>query len=132
MPAWAWPLLTLAALYAAVVVALCLAGRRAAARALARLIPDCVALVRPLVRDPRVPRRWRWALAGLLLYLVMPFDLVPDFVPVAGQLDDALLVVLALRGVLRSAGPAVVAEHWVGSQGALAVLMRVAAPRSRR
>jgi uncharacterized membrane protein YkvA (DUF1232 family) len=132
MPAWAWPLLALAALYAALIAALCLAGRRAAVRGLARLIPDCVGLARRLARDPRVPRRWRWLLAALLVYLVVPFDLVPDFVPVAGQLDDALLVVLAVRGVLRAAGPVVVAEHWMGSQGALAVLIRVAAPRSRR
>jgi uncharacterized membrane protein YkvA (DUF1232 family) len=125
MPAWAWALLALAALYAGLVAALCLAARRSAARALARLIPDCVVLVRGLMRDPRVPRRWRWILAGLLVYLILPFDLVPDFVPVAGQLDDALLVVLALRGVLRAAGPVVVAEHWIGSQRALAILMRV-------
>jgi uncharacterized membrane protein YkvA (DUF1232 family) len=125
MPAWAWALLALAALYAGLVAALCLAARRSAARALARLIPDCVVLVRGLMRDPRVPRRWRWILAGLLVYLILPFDLVPDFVPVAGQLDDALLVVLALRGVLRVAGPVVVAEHWIGSQRALAILMRV-------
>lgn len=129
MPAWAWVLVALAALYAALVVALCLTGRRVAARALARLIPDCTVLVRRLVRDPRVPRRWRWMLAGLLLYLVLPFDLVPDFLPVAGHLDDALLVVLFLRGVLRAAGPAVVAEHWAGSQSALVLLNRVVAPR---
>jgi uncharacterized membrane protein YkvA (DUF1232 family) len=129
---WAWALLASAALYAALVVALCLAGRRAAARALARLIPDCVGLVRRLARDPRVPRHWRWLLAGLLVYLVAPFDLVPDFVPVVGQLDDALLVVLALRGVLRAAGPVVVAEHWLGSQSTLALITRVAAPPSRR
>jgi uncharacterized membrane protein YkvA (DUF1232 family) len=135
MPAWAWALLGLAALYAvlvaALVAALSLAGRRAAARAVARLIPDCVTLARRLARDPRVPRRWRWVLAGLLLYLVLPFDLVPDFIPVAGQLDDALLVILAVRGVLRAAGPVVVAEHWLGSQRALAILIRVATPRSR-
>jgi uncharacterized membrane protein YkvA (DUF1232 family) len=132
MALWAWLLLALAAGYAALVVTLCVIGRRAEARALARLIPDGIVLVRRLVRDRRVPRRRRWVLAALLVYLVVPFDLVPDFVPIAGQLDDALLVVLALRGVLRSAGPVVVAEHWLGSQSALAILSRVAAPRSRR
>jgi uncharacterized membrane protein YkvA (DUF1232 family) len=132
MPPWAWILLTLAALYAALVAALCLTGRRREARVAAQLIGDCVGLVRRLMRDPRVPRRWRWGLAAVLVYLVVPFDLVPDFVPVAGQLDDALLVVLALRGVLRSAGPVVVAEHWFGSQSALAILSRIAAPRPRR
>jgi uncharacterized membrane protein YkvA (DUF1232 family) len=67
----------------------------------------------------------RWALGALLLYLLLPFDLVPDFLPIAGQLDDAVLVVAVLRGVLRAAGPAVVAEHWLGSQTALAILTRM-------
>jgi uncharacterized membrane protein YkvA (DUF1232 family) len=99
------------------------------ARGARRVIPDCLVLVQRLARDRRVSRPWRWMLAGLLLYLALPFDLVPDFVPLVGQFDDALLVVLVLRGVLRSAGPVVVAEHWLGSQSALALLSRVAAPR---
>jgi uncharacterized membrane protein YkvA (DUF1232 family) len=132
MPWWGWVLVVLACLYAGLLAGLCVVGQRGKVVALARLIPDCVTLVRRLLRDPRVPRRWRWALAGLFVYLVMPFDLVPDFIPVAGQVDDAVVVVVVLRGVLRAAGPAVVAEHWAGSQSALAVLSRVAAPRSRR
>jgi uncharacterized membrane protein YkvA (DUF1232 family) len=132
MPAWAWVLVAVAALYAALLAALLVAGRRRQLVALARLIPDSVGLVRGLVRDPRVPRRWRWALAGLLAYLVMPFDLVPDFLPVVGHVDDAVIVVVVLRGVLRAAGPVVVAEHWAGSQSVLALLTRVAAPRSPR
>ena len=130
MAAWVWLLLALAAGYAALVITLCVIGRRAAARNLAWFIPDCIVLVRRLARDPRVPRRWRWVLAGLLVYLLVPFDLVPDFVPIAGQLDDVLLVVLALRGVLRAAGPVVVAEHWRGSQSELALLSRRPSPAS--
>jgi uncharacterized membrane protein YkvA (DUF1232 family) len=129
---WGWVLVAVGAVYLALVVALGVAGRRGKAVALARLIPDCAGLVRGLLRDPRVPRRWRWALAGLFVYLVMPIDLVPDFIPVAGHVDDAVLVVVVLRGVLRAAGPAVVAEHWAGSQSVLAMLTRVAAPRSPR
>jgi uncharacterized membrane protein YkvA (DUF1232 family) len=132
MPWWAWVLVALAALYAGLLAALLAAGRRRQLVALARLIPDSVGLVRGLLRDPRVPRRWRWALAGLLVYLVMPFDLVPDFLPVVGHVDDAVVVVAVLRGVLRAAGPVVVAEHWAGSQSVLAILTRAAAPRSRR
>jgi uncharacterized membrane protein YkvA (DUF1232 family) len=132
MPWWAWGLVAVGALYAALLAALWMTGRRGKAVALARLIPDWVGLVRGLVGDPRVPRRWRWVLAGLLAYLVVPFDLVPDFIPVVGQVDDAVLVVVALRGVLRAAGPGVVAQHWAGSQSVLAILTRVAAPRSRR
>jgi uncharacterized membrane protein YkvA (DUF1232 family) len=132
MPWWAWVLVGLGALYTGLLVGLWMAGRLGTAVALARLIPDAAGLVRGLLRDPRVPRRWRWALAALLAYLVMPFDLVPDFLPVVGHVDDAVVVVVVLRGVLRAAGPAVVAEHWAGSQSVLAILTRAAAPRSRR
>lgn len=112
------------ALYAAVVVGLVAAGRRADAAALARFVPACVVLFRRLVGDPRVPRRSRLALGALLLYLVSPIDLVPDFVPVAGQLDDALLVVLVFRWLLRSAGPELVSEHWPGPPESLAAVLR--------
>jgi uncharacterized membrane protein YkvA (DUF1232 family) len=113
-------------LYAAAVVALVVAGRRGDAAALARFAPDCVVLVRRLLGDPRMPRRARLVLGGLLLYLVSPIDLVPDFVPVAGQLDDAIVLALGLRWLLRSAGPAIVTAHWPGPERSLAVVLRVA------
>lgn len=112
------------ALYAALVVGLVIAGRRADAAALARFVPDCVVLVRRFLGDPRVPRHSRLALGALLVYLVSPIDLVPDFVPVAGQLDDALLVALVFRALVRSAGPELVREHWPGSPESLAVVLR--------
>lgn len=114
------------ALYAAAVAALVLAGRRGQAAALARFVPDCVVLVRRLLGDPRIPRADRLALGVLLLYLVSPIDLVPDFIPVAGQLDDAILLALALRRLLRSAGPEIVVAHWPGPRRSLAVVLRVA------
>jgi uncharacterized membrane protein YkvA (DUF1232 family) len=114
------------ALYVAAVFALVVAGRRGDAAALARFVPDCVVLVRRLLGDPRVPRRVRLGLAAVLLYLVSPIDLVPDFVPVAGQLDDAILLALVLRWLLRSAGPEVVAAHWPGPARSLAVVLWVA------
>jgi uncharacterized membrane protein YkvA (DUF1232 family) len=73
-----------------------------------------------------VPRRAKVALALLLPYLALPFDLIPDFVPVLGQLDDALLVALALAYVVRRAGPEVVRQLWPGSEAGLATLLRVA------
>jgi len=124
MPAWAWALLAVAALYALLVAALAVAGRREDARAVARFVPDCVVLVRRLAGDGALPRRLRWLLLALLGYLVFPLDLVPDFVPVAGQLDDAIIVVLVLRAVLRSAGPEAVRRHWPGPEQTLAVLLR--------
>jgi len=123
------PLYALAALvllWGAFVALLLLAGRRADARALAGFVPDCVRLARGLLRDPRVPRRSKLALAGLVAYLAMPIDLVPDFIPVAGQLDDAILLALVLRGVLRAAGEGVVREHWPGPERSLALLLRLA------
>jgi uncharacterized membrane protein YkvA (DUF1232 family) len=79
-----------------------------------------------------VPRRRKVLLAGLLGYLALPFDLVPDFVPVAGQLDDVLIVALVLRRFLRSGGADLVREHWPGPEPSLALLLRLAADRQRR
>jgi uncharacterized membrane protein YkvA (DUF1232 family) len=113
-------------LWALAVAALAVAGRGAEARALARFIPDCMVLFRRLLADERVPRRRKLALVGALGYLALPFDLVPDFIPVAGQADDALVVALVLRSVLRSAPPGLLAEHWPGPDESLAVLTRLA------
>jgi uncharacterized membrane protein YkvA (DUF1232 family) len=110
------------AVYAAAVLALVALGRRVDARALAGFIPDCVVLVRRLLRDPRVPRRVKVALGLLIGYLLLPLDLVPDFIPVAGQLDDAILVALVLRWFLRAGGAALVCEHWPGPERALGAL----------
>ena len=116
----------LAAVYAAAVIALAVAGRDADARALARFVPDCVVLFKRLLTDPRV-EWWRKALlVAVLVYLASPIDLVPDFIPVAGQLDDAILVVLALRVLLRSSGPRLLAEHWPGPRQSLMVILRFA------
>ena len=111
-------------LWALLVAALLAAGRGADARALARFVPDCIVLFRRLLADDRIPRRRKLALVALLGYLASPIDLVPDFIPVAGQLDDVLAVVLVLRFVLRSADDDLLAEHWPGPPRALALLRR--------
>jgi uncharacterized membrane protein YkvA (DUF1232 family) len=113
-----------AALYVAAVAALALAGRRTDAAALARFVPDCVVLVRRLLGDRRVPRRSRLALLALLAYCASPIDLVPDLVPVAGQLDDAILLALVMRHLLRAGGAEAVREHWPGPERSLAVVLR--------
>ena len=79
-------------------------------------------LVQRLLRDPRVPRRRKLALALLAAYLVLPFDLVPDFIPAAGQLDDAILVALVLRGLVRGGGEPLLREHWPGPERSLALI----------
>jgi uncharacterized membrane protein YkvA (DUF1232 family) len=120
-----WVAVVFLALYALLVLALYLLGRKTDARALAGFVPDCVILFRRLIGDPRVSRRRKFWLGVLIGYLVLPFDLVPDFIPIAGQLDDAILVSLALRGIIRSAGVAVVRGHWPGPERSLRLLLRL-------
>ena len=125
MPWWAWTLIGVLAAYAALVVLLLMVGRREHARAVAGFVPDCVVLFRRLLADRRVPRRAKLALGLLVGYLALPVDLVPDFLPVVGQLDDAILVALVLRLALRDAGPALVEEHWPGPPASLRALLRL-------
>ena len=113
-------------MYAAFVVGLVLTGRRSDARALATFIPDCIVLVTRLARDPRVPRRRKLLLVALVGYLALPFDLVPDFIPVAGQLDDAIIVALVLRSFVRSGGEGLIRDLWPGPENSLAVILRLA------
>ena len=76
-----------------------------------------------------MPRRAKAAVALLLLYLVMPFDLVPDFIPVAGQLDDAILVAAVLAYVARSTGRELIEELWPGSERGLRVVLSLASAK---
>ena len=132
MPWWGFALVALAvavAVWASFVLALYITGRRAEARALAGFIPDCLLLVRGLLGDTRVARRHKVLLVALLGYVAMPFDLVPDFIPVAGQLDDVLLVGWVLRRLVRGAGPEVVRAHWHGPEPSLRLILRLAGQR---
>lgn len=113
------------AAYLLFILALIVTGRRSDARAVGGFVPDCLILVRRLLSDPRVPRRRKLLLWGLLLYLASPVDLVPDFIPVAGQLDDAVIVALALRLLVRG-GYGLVAEHWPGPDSSRDVVLRLA------
>jgi uncharacterized membrane protein YkvA (DUF1232 family) len=130
VPTWAWAIVAAVAAYAAFVAALALAGHTAAARAVARFLPDCVVLFKRLLADPRVPRRRKAVLVLLLAYLVLPIDLVPDFIPVAGYLDDAVIAALALRFVLHGTEPGLLEEHWPGPPETLEVLARVSGRRA--
>jgi len=91
-----------------------------------RVIPDLVGLLRDLARDPTVPAGVRRRLAALLVYLALPFDLVPDFIPVLGYADDVIVAAVVLRSVVRTAGPDALERHWRGSPAGLAVVRRLA------
>ena len=114
------------AVYVAFVLALLVAGRRTHARAVAGFVPDCIVLIKRLIGDRRISRAHKVPLVLLAGYLVSPIDLVPDFIPVAGQLDDAILVALALRFLTRAGGPDLVREHWPGPPESLRAVLRLA------
>jgi uncharacterized membrane protein YkvA (DUF1232 family) len=117
------------AVYAAFVLTLLALGRKTDARAWAGFVPDCVILCTRLLRDSRVPRAHKVLLGALVVYLSMPFDLIPDFIPVVGALDDAIIVAVVLRTLFRRAGPDLVREHWSGPQPSLEVMLRLAGQR---
>lgn len=91
-----------------------------------RLIPDTVRLLRRLATDKSLPRGIRVRLWLLFVYLASPIDLIPDFIPVLGYADDAIIVCAVLRAVVRRAGPEVVRRHWPGTEDGLAALWRAA------
>jgi uncharacterized membrane protein YkvA (DUF1232 family) len=134
MNPWYWLLVSVGvavAVYAAFVLTLIIVGRKGVARAVARFVPDCIVLFRRLLADPRVPRRQKLILAALIPYLVLPFDLVPDFIPIAGYLDDAVIVTLVLRHVLRGSDRELIESHWSGPQESLTLILRFAGYKPR-
>jgi uncharacterized membrane protein YkvA (DUF1232 family) len=124
MPGWLLALIVLAAIYAVAVLALILAGRGVAARELALLLPNLILLFKDLLRDPRVPRGPKIVLAVGIVWLVSPIDLLPEFLPVLGPLDDAVVAALVLRHLVHRAGADVVREHWRGEPGTLELILR--------
>jgi uncharacterized membrane protein YkvA (DUF1232 family) len=124
MPGWLLALIVLVAIYALAVLALILAGRGVAARELALLLPNLILLFKDLLRDPRVPRGPKIVLAIGIVWLVSPIDLLPEFLPVLGPLDDAVVAALVLRHLVHRAGSDVVREHWRGEPGTLELILR--------
>jgi uncharacterized membrane protein YkvA (DUF1232 family) len=89
---------------------------------LVRIVPDLVRLVRGLIADRSVPLGARLALIGLLIWLVNPIDLIPEFVPVLGPLDDVVVAVLVLRYVRRKVGTEELRQRWPGTPEGFALL----------
>jgi uncharacterized membrane protein YkvA (DUF1232 family) len=113
----------LVATWSALVVALALLRPRGGLlREAMRILPDVLRLIHRLAADRALPTGVRVRLGLLLAYLALPFDLIPDFVPVLGYADDAIIVTLVLRSVVRRAGIHAVQAHWPGSDDGFAAL----------
>ncbi|HEX9306831.1 MAG TPA: DUF1232 domain-containing protein [Anaeromyxobacter sp.] len=124
------PLIGLLIAWLALVVALVVVRPRGALLAEAvRLVPDMLRLLRDLAVDRTLPRGVRVRLWLLFAYLALPFDLIPDFIPILGYADDAILLAVVLRSVVRRAGADVVRRHWGGTPDGLSALARLAGLR---
>jgi uncharacterized membrane protein YkvA (DUF1232 family) len=91
-----------------------------------RILPDTIRLLRRLAADGSISVAVRARVWLLFLYLAMPVDLVPDFVPVLGYADDAIVVAAVLRSVVRGAGPDAVRRNWPGTPEGLASVWKLA------
>jgi uncharacterized membrane protein YkvA (DUF1232 family) len=129
MPRWLVALAIVALLYAGAVLWLILAGRKVAAKELALLLPNLVLLFKDLLRDPDVPRGPKVALTIGIVWLVSPIDLLPEFLPVIGPLDDAVVAALVLRYLVKRAGPEVVRKHWRGDPATVETMLRLSRVR---
>jgi len=119
-------LAVVAGVWVVLIGALLLAGRGGTARQVATFLPNLILLFRGLWRDPRVPRGSKLLLGFGLAWLATPIDLIPEFVPVVGPLDDAIVAALILRSVARRVGKSVLAEHWRGDPATLDTFFRLA------
>jgi uncharacterized membrane protein YkvA (DUF1232 family) len=126
MPVWLVAIIVIVVLYVVLVLALIVSGRHVAAKELALLVPNLVLLFKDLARDPAVPRGPKIALAIGVVWLISPIDLLPEFLPVLGPLDDAVVAALVLRYLVRRAGPDVVRRHWRGDPATLDIILRAA------
>jgi uncharacterized membrane protein YkvA (DUF1232 family) len=111
--------------YSVAVLALFVAGRRTAARELAMLLPNLALLFKGLVGDPRVPQSSKALLLFGLAWFASPVDLIPEFIPFLGPLDDAVVAALILRRLARTAGRDIVRDHWRGDQAIVERVLRL-------
>jgi uncharacterized membrane protein YkvA (DUF1232 family) len=117
---------TLLVVWLVAVAVLLVRGRKTLARELISLLPNLVRLFRGLLGDERVPRSSKVLLTLGALWLASPIDLIPEFLPGIGAIDDAVVAGFVLRHVVKRAGPDVVRDHWRGDPRTIGVLLRVA------
>jgi uncharacterized membrane protein YkvA (DUF1232 family) len=127
---WADLLLSIAAAlivaWIALIIALVIVRPRGGLlREALRLLPDVLRLIKRLAADPSLPRGVRVRLALLLAYLAIPIDLIPDFIPILGYADDAIIITAVLRSVVRRAGLDAVRAHWPGTDHGFEALARL-------
>jgi uncharacterized membrane protein YkvA (DUF1232 family) len=120
-------LVSLVVIWVLAILALVVLGRRSAARELATLIPNMLVLFRGLLGDPRVPRSSKWWIWFAIVWFVSPIDLIPEFIPVVGPLDDAIVAALVLRHVLKRTDRQVLSDHWRGDPATLDIITRARA-----
>jgi uncharacterized membrane protein YkvA (DUF1232 family) len=106
--------------------------RHASLKELLAVVPDVLRLIRDLLADRSVPAGLRLALLGLLVWLISPIDLIPEFIPVLGPLDDVIVAVIVLRYVRRRLGEDELRRRWRGSDESFELLRRVIGPETRR
>ena len=99
--------------------------RDVSVRELLGVIPDVLRLLRSLIADGSVPADVRIVLVGLIAWIVSPIDLIPEFIPGLGPLDDVIVAIVALRYVRRRVGLEALRDRWVGSEDGFALLSRV-------
>jgi uncharacterized membrane protein YkvA (DUF1232 family) len=115
----------LLALWALAAIVLLRLGRKRIAGELLSFIPNVARLFRDLLRDERVPRSSKGLLILGAAWIASPIDLIPEFLPGIGPLDDVVVAGLVLRHLVRRAGPDVVRDHWRGDPRALGLLLRL-------
>jgi uncharacterized membrane protein YkvA (DUF1232 family) len=118
--------LTVVAVWLIAVVVLLWMGRKTIAKELVTLVPNLLRLFRGLIGDPRVPWSSKALLVVGVLWLASPIDLIPEFVPGVGPIDDAVVASLVLRHLVKRAGPEVVREHWQGDPRTVGLILRAA------
>lgn len=97
--------------------------REVSTRELVFALPDVLKLLWHVVRDKRVSRMVRGGLIGVAAYLALPFDVIPDWIPVLGQVDDVVVLTVGVRTLLRQVPEPVIREHWTGEKRILEAVL---------
>jgi uncharacterized membrane protein YkvA (DUF1232 family) len=126
---WSWLvalIVGLIALWAALIVLFWVfRPRDVAVREFVRVVPDLLRLLKAIITDRAAPFDVRVVLVGLIAWIISPIDLIPEFIPVIGPLDDVVVAVVALRYTRRRMGSAELRERWTGSEEGFALISRV-------